>query len=278
LANLVIRYALGNRALQLTAAGQLAPMSGVRSFARPMLASIFVAQGLQTLQHPELVADRAEPVVKRMADLIPALPGESEQAVRVNGAIQVTAGTLLGLGWFPRLSALALAGTLVPTTIAGHPYWTEKDPAARQLQRIHFLKNVSMLGGLLLAAVDTDGNPSLAWRRRRAARAAAALSIGPAAQAVAGSARAAGDELGRVALTVAESAKDAISAELPRIIQAARIASDRVSAAAQTAADSASEQLPKITQAVTDSARSAASQVSQAAAASRERARQYAAT
>jgi putative oxidoreductase len=242
-----------------------------------MLASIFVAQGLETLQHPELVANRAEPVVKRMADLIPALPGESEQAVRVNGAIQVTAGTLLGLGWFPRLSALALAGTLVPTTIAGHPFWTEKDPAARKQQRIHFLKNVSMLGGLLIAAVDTDGNPSLAWRRRRAARAARA-GVGPAAQAVAGSARVAGDELGHVAVTVAESVKDAISAELPRIIEAAKIAADRVSTAAQTAADSAGEQLPKIAQAVTDSARSAAGQMSQAAAASRERARQYAAS
>lgn len=243
-----------------------------------MLASIFVTQGLQTLQHPEYVAERAEPVVKRMADTIPAVPGESEQAVRINGAIQVTAGTMLGLGWFPRLSALALAGTLVPTTIAGHPFWTEKDPGARLQQRIHFLKNVSMLGGLLIAAVDTDGNPSLAWRRRRAAKAAARISVGPAAHAVADSARAAGDELGHVALTVAESAKDVISAELPRIIQAAKVAADRVSAAAQTAADSAGEQLPKFAQAVTDSAKSAADQVSHAASASRERARQYAGT
>jgi putative oxidoreductase len=278
LANLVIRYALGNRALQLTAGGQLARMSGVRTFARPMLASIFVAQGLQTLEHPELVTNIAEPVVKRMADLIPAIPGESEQAVRVNGAIQVAAGTMLGLGWFPRLSALALAGTLVPTTIAGHPFWTEKDPAARVQQRIHFLKNVSMLGGLLVAAVDTDGNPSLAWRRRRAARAAARLSLGPAAHAVAGSARVAGDELGQVALSVAESAKDVISAELPRIIEAARIAAGRVSSVAQSAAESAGEQLPKFAHAVSDSAMSAAGQMSQAAAASRERARQYAGT
>lgn len=243
-----------------------------------MLASIFVAQGLETLQHPELVANRAEPVVKRMADVIPAIPGESEQAVRINGAIQVAAGTMLGLGWFPRTSALALAGTLVPTTIAGHPFWTEKDPAARKQQRIHFLKNVSMLGGLLIAAVDTDGNPSLAWRRRRAAKAAARMSIGPAAHAVADSARAASDELGQVALTVAESAKEVIGAELPRIIQAAKIAADRMSSAAQSAADSAGEQLPKIAQAVSESARSAADQVSHAAQASRERARQYAGT
>jgi len=249
-----------------------------------MLASIFVIQGLETLQHPEAVAPRAEPVVQKMSGMLPVLPAESEDAVRVNGAIQVAAGTLLGLGWFPRLSALALAGTLVPTTIAGHPFWAEEDPAARKQQRIHFLKNLTMLGGLLIAAADTDGDPSLAWRRRRAKR-AANTRIGPAAQAVAGSAhavagsaRAAGDELGQAALAAAESAREVFSAELPRIVEAAKAAAGKLSDAAQTAAGSAGDQLPKIAQAVGDSARTAAGQVSQAAAASRERARQYAAT
>lgn len=241
-----------------------------------MLASIFVAQGLETLQHPEMVAPRAEPVVKRMSDMVPALPSESEQAVRVNGAIQVAAGTLLGLGWFPRLSALALAGTLVPTTLAGHPFWAEEDPAARKQQRIHFLKNLTVLGGLLIAAADTDGSPSLAWRRRRAAR-AARVGIGPAAQAVAGSARVAGDGLGHAAVTVG----DVIASELPRVMRAARIAGDRLAGAAQSAADAAGEQLPGLAQAVSGSARTAADKVSQAAqaaaAASRERARQLAA-
>jgi hypothetical protein len=34
---------------------------------------------------------------------------------------------------------------------------------------VHFFKNVSMLGGLLLAAVDTDGKPGVAWRAKHAA-------------------------------------------------------------------------------------------------------------
>jgi hypothetical protein len=37
------------------------------------------------------------------------------------------------------------------------------------MQRIQFFKNVSMLGGLLLAALDTEGRPSLSWRAHRAA-------------------------------------------------------------------------------------------------------------
>src|SRR5215472_10032369 len=155
-------YAFSDPALQLLPSGQLARMVGVRTVARPMLASIFIVQGLESLRHPEMVAPRAEPVVKRMSGMAPALPDDPEQAVRVNGAVQLAAGTMLGLGWFPRLAALALAGTLVPTTLAGHPYWDEEDDATRQQQCIHFLKNLSMMGGLVIAAGATDGNTSLA--------------------------------------------------------------------------------------------------------------------
>ncbi len=74
------------------------------------------------------------------------------------------------MGWWPRLSAAVLAGTLVPTTLAGHRFWEIEDKQERAQQRIHFLKNVTMLGGLLIAAADTAGDPSLAWRGRHAAR------------------------------------------------------------------------------------------------------------
>ena len=84
----------------------------------------------------------------------------------------MVAGTLLALGRFPRLSALALAATLVPTTAAGHRFWEAEEDADRAQQRIHFLKNLSMFGGLLIAAADTSGQPSLAWRTRHGAQAA----------------------------------------------------------------------------------------------------------
>jgi hypothetical protein len=37
------------------------------------------------------------------------------------------------------------------------------------MQRVQFFKNLSMLGGLLLAAADTEGRPSMSWRAHRAA-------------------------------------------------------------------------------------------------------------
>ena len=136
------------------------------------MASIFVIQGWDTLRDPGRVAPAAEPIVAPIAERVPIVPDNTEQAVRINGAVQVVAGSMLALGKFPRLSALALAVTLVPTTLAGHRYWEIDDKQERARQRIHFLKNASMLGGLLIAAADTAGDPSLAWRGRNAARSA----------------------------------------------------------------------------------------------------------
>ena len=137
-----------------------------------MVASIFIIQGYDTFRRPDRVAPRAEPVVRTLAERIPAVPAKTEDAVRLNGAVQMAAGLLLALGRFPRLSALALAGTLVPTTAAGHRFWEAEEDADRAQQRIHFLKNLSMFGGLLIAAADTAGSPSLAWRTRYAAKTA----------------------------------------------------------------------------------------------------------
>jgi putative oxidoreductase len=93
--------------------------------------------------------------------------------VRANGAVQVAAGTLLALGKSPRLAALVLAGSLVPTTYAGHAFWNEVDDEDRARQQIQFLKNLAVLGGLLTVAVSrgsshkTRSGPGLSRPLRR---------------------------------------------------------------------------------------------------------------
>jgi putative oxidoreductase len=82
------------------------------------------------------------------------VPLEPELAVRLNGAIMLAGGAALAIGLFSRLAAGALAGSLVPTTLAGHPYWRLDDPAARCQQRIHFFKNVGLFGGALLVLAE----------------------------------------------------------------------------------------------------------------------------
>jgi len=140
-------------------------MTVVRRIARPMLAAIFVASGLDGLLHPTERAKIAAPLVKALAGPL-NLPDDPKLMVRANGATMVAAGTMLALGKFPRVAALALAGTLVPTTYAAHAFWTVEDPADRAQQRVHFLKNVGLLGGVLLASVDTAGQPGLAYRAK----------------------------------------------------------------------------------------------------------------
>lgn len=133
-----------------------------------MLASIFIIQGLDAVLHPDRKVAAAEPVVRPLAERASFVPDDVEQAVRINGAVQLVAGSMLALGRFPRVSALAVAASLLPTTYAGHRFWETDDKQERTQQRIHFLKNVSMFGGLLIAAGDTAGNPSIAWRGRHA--------------------------------------------------------------------------------------------------------------
>jgi putative oxidoreductase len=230
-----------------------------------MLASIFVVQGLDTFQHPERVVKAAEPVVGAISERIPAVPSETEQAVRLNGAVQAVAGTTLGLGIFPRTSALVLAGTLVPTTLAGHRYWEIEDPELRAQQRMHFLKNLTMLGGLLVAAADTGGSPSLAWRRRKASR-AANRHVSDMQRALSGSVNSASDRIAAAGTTAAGQ----LSAFTDVLGETAQVAGGYLAELREALAESAraaADQAPGTARRVADSVRDATRTTSEQAAA-----------
>jgi len=153
----------------------------VRRIARPMLAGTFIYGGIQTLRNPQSRVPGAAPIVEQLTEIaekqLPVhVSHDVEQWVKINAGVHVGAGALLALGRFPRFSALALATSLVPTTFAGHRFWEHDDPKEKFGQTSNFLKNTSMLGGLLLAAVDTEGKPSVGWRARKTAGAAAAAA------------------------------------------------------------------------------------------------------
>jgi uncharacterized membrane protein YphA (DoxX/SURF4 family) len=126
----------------------------VRTIARPMLASVFIVAGLDVLANPEPRAKVAKPVVDRVASIVPFAPTDPVDAVRLNAAVHLGAGVLLATGVMSRLAAVALAVSLVPTTIAGHSFWEIEDPVNRSRQRTQFLKNTAILGGLLVVAFD----------------------------------------------------------------------------------------------------------------------------
>jgi uncharacterized membrane protein YphA (DoxX/SURF4 family) len=129
-------------------------MKFVRTIARPMLAGVFIAGGMDVLAKPEPRAAMAKPVVDKIASVVPGAPTDPVTAVSLNALVHVGAGGLLAAGVVPRLAALVLAGSIVPTTFGGHRFWEEPDPAQRARQRTQFLKNTAILGGLLITALD----------------------------------------------------------------------------------------------------------------------------
>lgn len=115
-------------------------MSLLSTIGRIGLSTIFVSTGLKGLQNPGYVASTVRDA---------GLP-EPELLEQVHHGTNVVAGAAMGLGVFRRLSALALLGNLVPTTLVAHNPAEQDDPMDKQAQQVHMLKNVSLMGGLMM--------------------------------------------------------------------------------------------------------------------------------
>src|ERR1700716_190163 len=147
----------------------------LRRVARPLLGAIFVYGGINALRHLEHHIQAAKPfldkTVGKAADKMPDRgPTEPAPLGRVDALVKIGAGLALAFGILPRLAALLLTGSLVPTTLAGHRVWEGGDPQERSAQQIQFMKKLGLVGGLLLASADTEGKPSLGWRVRQVAQ------------------------------------------------------------------------------------------------------------
>lgn len=147
-------------------------MTPIRTAARTLLGALFVGSGYLVLKHPERHIAEAKPVTDYLEPALEAanLPTDTETLVKATGVAQVAGGLLLASGHFTRPAAAVLAATVVPSTIATHPFWAESDPQRKSEQRAQFAKNLGLLGGLLYAMVDRGGRPSLAYQTRYAAR------------------------------------------------------------------------------------------------------------
>jgi uncharacterized membrane protein YphA (DoxX/SURF4 family) len=128
----------------------------VRAVARPLLAGIFVYSASTQLRDASYVEQGAAAA---------SLP-DPKLAARLHVGGNLVGGLALATGRLPRLAALGLAVNLIPTTYAGHAFW-KAEPEQKQLQKINFFKNLSVLGGLLLAILDTGGRESVPHRISR---------------------------------------------------------------------------------------------------------------
>lgn len=121
---------------------------------RVLLALIFVISGLGKIpawnQTAGYMSSRGMPLVPLF--LIGAI------------CIEVGGGLSVMLGFRPRIGAAALMVFLLPATLVFHNFWTYP-PAEQQVQMAMFLKNLSILGGLLLVAAFGAGPASADSRR-----------------------------------------------------------------------------------------------------------------
>jgi putative oxidoreductase len=80
-------------------------------------------------------------------------------------AVELGAGVLLLVGYKARWAALAIFLFLIPTTLLFHNFWASP-PEQYQMQQINFLKNLTIMGGMLMVwafgpgrfALDRDEN------------------------------------------------------------------------------------------------------------------------
>ncbi|MDJ0316431.1 MULTISPECIES: DoxX family protein [Arthrobacter] len=141
-------------------------MSIVRVLARPMLASSFILSGLDRLRHADQTTAQLAPVLRPLSAALPVEVSEKNLA-RVLAGTQVGAGILLAFGKFSRPAAVALALTAGLGTVVEYRNAETSTKENRSHRRNQLTKNIGLIGGALLASVDTAGRPGLAWRTEK---------------------------------------------------------------------------------------------------------------
>jgi putative oxidoreductase len=117
---------------------------------RILLALIFVISGFGKIAGFEGVAGYIGSKGLPMPQVLAAL----------TVALELGGGILLILGYKARWVALLFFLWLIPTTFIFHKFWG-LDPKTAQEMQIHFLKNVSIMGGMLLMVAFGPGGWSL---------------------------------------------------------------------------------------------------------------------
>lgn len=81
-------------------------------------------------------------------------------AIAIAAAVEVLGGLAILAGFQTRIAAWVLFVYLIPTSLVFHNFWAMQG-MAQQDNMIHFLKNISIMGGLLGLAANGAGGASV---------------------------------------------------------------------------------------------------------------------
>ena len=131
----------------------------VYALGRLALVAIFIQSGFGKLMAPEgltgMLTNKGLPAPMALAYLA--------------GVVELGLGFLVAIGWQTRLAGAGLIVFTIIATLIAHNFWDMADAAARRANQIHFMKNLAIIGALLMVmangagryAVDRKGARSL---------------------------------------------------------------------------------------------------------------------
>ena len=135
---------------------QVEPRAGTALAGRVLLSAIFVVSGFAKLTDP------VGSIGYMQAQGIPA----AGILVYVAGLAELLGGLALASGFLTRVGAIGLILFLVPTTLVFHDFWTLTGEEQGH-QMVQFMKNLAIIGGLLMVIAYGAGRYSVDGKLRK---------------------------------------------------------------------------------------------------------------
>jgi len=134
----------------------LVPRSTTALVGRILISAIFILGGISKFSHPAATIGYMESAGVPSAHVL----------MYVAAIAELLGGLAILLGFLTRLGALGLFIYLIPVTLLMHAFWKSTGMAA-QMQQVNFLKNLTIMGGLLAFYAFGPGRFSIDRRMRR---------------------------------------------------------------------------------------------------------------
>lgn len=140
-------------------------MSIITGLARPLLAIPFITSGVDSIRRPHKhveAVERVNPTLEQLG-VGPLSAGTITTLTRVSGGVRIAAGYCMARGKKPRLAALTLATSEIMFAAIRNPVWLSQGEE-RTKHLAGLASSAGLIGGVLVAAGDRRGKPSLGWR------------------------------------------------------------------------------------------------------------------